>query len=104
MDTPSDNLNHQDIHRSERQGQYDFLINGNILSHIFALPQFMTQHNCEDLKPTDTPSTVSRFTQAYSDHIFNPTCSHNPMVAQSNQSQYLTLLKQSCARNISETC
>ena len=29
-----------------------------ILSNTFALPQFMAQHNCEDLNPTDTPSTV----------------------------------------------
>ena len=59
----------------------------------------MTQHNCEDLKPSDTPSTVSSFIQVSSDIIFNPTCPHNPMVAQSYQSQYLTLLKQSCSHN-----
>ena len=32
----------------------------------------MAQHNCEDLKPIDTPSTFSTFTQASSNHISNP--------------------------------
>ena len=57
IDTPSDNLNHQDTHVCEKQGQDDFLIHGTDLSHNFALPQFMAQHNCEDLMPIDTPST-----------------------------------------------
>ena len=57
----------------------------------------MAQHNCEDLKPTDTPSTFSTFTQASSDHTSNPICAHNPMETQCNQSQYLTLLKEICA-------
>ena len=54
IDTPSDNLNHQDTHVCERQGQDDFLIHATDLSHNFDLPQFMAQHNCEDLKPIDT--------------------------------------------------
>ena len=69
------------------------------LSHTFALPQFMAQHSCEDLKPTDTPSTFSTFIPASSDHTFHPTCAHNPMATQCNQSQYLTLVKQICAHN-----
>ena len=62
IDTPSDNLSHQDTHICERQGQDDFLIHATDLSHNFALPQFRAQHNCEDLKYTDTPSIVSTFT------------------------------------------
>ena len=80
IDTPSDILNHQDTHVCEKQGQDDFLIHTIELSHNFALPQFMAQHNCEDLKPIDTPSTFPSFTQC-------------------NQSEYLTLLKQICAHN-----
>ena len=50
IDTPSDNLNHQDSHASEKLGQDDtFLIHTTNHSHIFALHQFMAQHNCEDL-------------------------------------------------------
>ena len=62
IDTLSDNLNHQDTHVCENQGQDDFLIHATDLSHNFALPQLMAQHNCDDLKPTDTPSTFSTFT------------------------------------------
>ena len=57
----------------------------------------MAQHNCEDLKPIDTPSTLSTITQATSDHTSNPMC--DPKVTQCNQSQYLTLWKQICAHN-----
>ena len=59
----------------------------------------MAQHNCEDLKPTDTPSTVPTTLQAFSDHSFNPKCAHNLMATQCNQSQYLPLMKQSCTHN-----
>ena len=38
IDTPSDNLNHQDIHVCEQQGKDDFLINTTNLSHSFAQP------------------------------------------------------------------
>ena len=99
IDTPSDNLHHQDTHVCEKQDQDDFLIHATNLSHNFALPQFMAQHNCEDLKPTDTPSTVSTCTQVCSDHTSNPICAHNSMATQCNQSQYPTLLKQICAHN-----
>ena len=67
IDAPYDNLSHQETHIYE-----DILIHANILSHTFTLPQFMTQHNCEDLKPTDTPSTVPTAFQASSNHTFNP--------------------------------
>ena len=77
VDTPSDNLNHQNTHVCEKQGQDEFLIHATDLSHNFALPQFMTQQNCEDLKPIDTPSTFSTFTQASSDHTSNQICAHN---------------------------
>ena len=99
IDTPSDHLNHPDIHVCEKQGQDKFLIHATDLSHNFALPQFMAQHICEDLKPIDTPSTFSTFTQASTDHTSNPICAHIPMAYQCNRSQYLTLLKQICAHN-----
>ena len=54
IDTTSDNLHHQDTHVCEKQDQDDFLIHATNLSHNFTLPQFMAQHNCEDLKPIDT--------------------------------------------------
>ena len=84
----------------EKLGQDDTcLIHVPNLSHIFALPQFMAQHSCEDLNPTDNPSTVPTFTQASIDHTLNPICAHNPMATQCNQSQYLTLSNKVCAHN-----
>ena len=79
--------------------QDDILIHATNLSHNFTLPQFMAQHNCEDLKPTDTPSTFSTFTQVSNNHTSNQICSHNSMATHCNQSQYPTLLKQICAHN-----
>ena len=38
IDTPSDNLNHQDAHVCENQGQDDFLTHATDLSHDFSLP------------------------------------------------------------------
>ena len=46
LDAPNDNPNHYDIHTCEIQD--DILIHATNLSNTFALPQFMTQHNCED--------------------------------------------------------
>ena len=86
IDASNGNLNHQDTHICEIQD--DILIHATNLSHTFALPQFMTQHNYEDLDPTDTPSTVPNAIQATSDQTFNPRCAHNPMATQCNQSQY----------------
>ena len=61
----------------------------------------MAQHNCEHLKPIDTPNTFSTFAQASSDHTSNQICADHSMATQCNQSQYLTLLKQICAHNSS---
>ena len=89
IDTPSDNLNHQDTHVCENQD--DILIHATNLSHTFAPPQFMAQHNYEGLNPTDTPSTVPTTIQASIEHTFNPRSAHSPMATQCNQSQYPTL-------------
>ena len=87
IDTPSDNVNFQNTHICENEDV--IIIHATNLSHTFALPQFMAQHNYEDLKPTDYPSTVPTATQATSDQTFNSRCAHNPMATQCNQSQYL---------------
>ena len=57
--TPSNNLNHQDTHVCEKQGQDDFLVHATELTHNFALPKFISKHWCEDMKPIDTPSRFS---------------------------------------------
>ena len=75
IDAPNGNLNHLDTHICENQD--DTLIHATNLSHTFALPQFMAQHNYEDLKPTDTPRTVPTAIQATSDQIFNPSCAQS---------------------------
>ena len=59
----------------------------------------MAQHTWENLKPTDTLSTVPTFIQASCDHTLNPICAHNPITTQCNQSHYLTSLNQICALN-----
>ena len=81
IDMPSDNLNHHDTHVCENQD--DILIHATNLSHTFALPQFMAQHNYEELNPTDTPSTVATTIHASSVHPFSPWCAHKPMSVQS---------------------
>ena len=86
IEAPNGNLNHQDTHNCHNQD--DILIHATILSRTFALPQLMAEHNCEDLKPTDTPRTVPTTIQATSDQTFSPRCSHNPMATQCNQSQH----------------
>ena len=48
IDAPHDNLNH---HGFEEQDQDVILTHATILSHTFALPQFMDQHNYEDQEP-----------------------------------------------------
>ena len=45
----------------KRQGHNDYLIHATDLSHNFALPQFMTQHNYEDLKPIGLPESNPEF-------------------------------------------
>ena len=68
-------------------------------SHNFVLPQFLAQHNYENLDPTYTPSAVPTALQAPSDDTYNPKCAHNPMETQCNKSQYPTLMKHNCTHN-----
>ena len=86
IDAPNGNLNHQDTHNCENQD--DILIHATILCLTFALPQLMAEHNCEDLKPTDAPSTVTTNILATCDQTFNRRCACIPMATQCNQSQY----------------
>ena len=90
IDTPSDNLNFQNTYVCENEDV--IIIHATNLSHTFALPEFMAQHNYEDLKPTDTPSTVPTTIQATSDQPFNPRCAHNPMELSAINLSTLTLI------------
>ena len=65
IDVPHDNINH---HGFEEQDQDVILRHATILSHTFALPQFMDQHNYEDQEPTDTQITVPTAFQVSCDH------------------------------------
>ena len=56
-------------------------------------------HNCDDLDPTDTPSSVPTTLQAPSDDTYNPKCTHSLMETQCNHSQYPILMKQNCTHN-----
>ena len=85
IDASHDNIIHEDTHVYEEQDQDVILTHATILSHTFALPQFMDQHNCEDQDPTDTPSTVPTAFQVSCDHTLHPECTHNPMAIQYNQ-------------------
>ena len=71
IDVPYDNLSNQQTHVCEKRGQNDLFIHATTLSHNVSLPQFMAQHNCEQLKPICTPGTTSTFNQASSDHTSN---------------------------------
>ena len=77
FDAPNDNPNHYDIHTCENQD--DILIHATNLSNIFALPQFMAQHTCEDQEPTYDSSAVPTASQASCDHTIKPKCAHNLM-------------------------
>ena len=66
-----------------------------------ALPQFLTQHNCDDLDPTDAPSSAPTALQAPSDDTSNPKCTHSLMETQCNHSQYPILMKKNCTHNLS---
>ena len=77
FDAPNDNPNHYDIHTCENQD--DILLHATNLSNIFALPQFMAQHTCEDQEPTVDPIAVPTASQASCDHTIKPKCAHNPM-------------------------
>ena len=85
IDAPHDNVNHHDIHGFEEQDQDVILTHATILSHTFALPQFMEQHNCEDQEPTDNPTTIPTTFQDSCDHSLHPKCTHNPMAIQCNK-------------------
>ena len=85
IDAPHDNLNHHILHACEEQDQDVILTHSTILSHTFALPQFMDQHNYEFQDPTDTPSTVQTACQVSCDHFLHPECTHNLMEIQCNQ-------------------
>ena len=85
IDAPHDNLNHHVRHACEEQDQDVILSHATILSHTFALPQFMDQHNCEDQDPTDTPSTIPTTFQVSCDHTLHLECTHNLMAFQCNQ-------------------
>ena len=85
IDASHDNLNHHDIHACEEQDQDVILTHATILTHTFALPQFMDQHNYEDQDPPDTPSIVPTAFQVSCDHTLHPECAHNRMEIQCNQ-------------------
>ena len=76
LDAPNNNLNHYNFHTCENQD--DILIHTTNLSNIFALPQFMVQHTCDDQEPTDDPIAVPTASQASCDHTLKPKCAHNP--------------------------
>ena len=82
IDAPHDNLNH---HGFEEQDQDVILTHATILSHTFALPQFIDQHNYEDKEPTDTPITVPTAFQVSCGHSLHHECTHNLMATQCNQ-------------------
>ena len=64
-----------------------------------ALPQFLTNHHCDDLDPTETPSAVPTALQAPSDDTYNPKCPHSLMETQCNHSQYPIMMKKNCTHN-----
>ena len=83
IDTPYDNLCHQETHNCEQLCKDDpFLTHATNLSLTFAIPHFMAQHSCEDLNLTDTPITVPILTKAYSGHALSLICAHNPFASQ----------------------
>ena len=77
LDAPNNNLNHYNFHTCENQD--DIVIHTTNLSNIFALPQFMAQHTCDDQEPTDDPIAVPTASQASCDHTLKPKCTHNPI-------------------------
>ena len=85
IDAPHYNLNDHVPHDCEEQDQDTILTHATILSHTFALPQFMDQHNYENQEPTDTPSTIPTAFQVSCDHTLHPECTHNLMGIQCNQ-------------------
>ena len=84
IDAPHDNISHEDTHVYEEQDQDVILTHATILSHTFALTQFMDQHNCEDEEPTNTPSTIPTSFQVSCDLTLHPECTHNIMAIHCN--------------------
>ena len=85
IDEPHDNISHEDTHVYEKQDQDVILAHVTILSHTFALPQFMDQDNYENQDPTDTPITVPTTFQVSCDLTLHPECTHNLKAIQCNQ-------------------
>ena len=79
-------------HESSRQTQTH-------QGYVFARVNQSKHHNCDDLDPTDTPSSVPTALQAPSDDTYNPKCTHSLMETQCNHSQYPILLKKNCTHN-----
>ena len=111
IDTPSDNLSHQESHNCEESCQDDpFLTHATNLSLTFAPPHFMEQHNCEDLKPTDTRNTVPNSNKASSGHASNTNCAHNLFSSQISKANpptpwflHVQTLGSNCLRSLLET-
>ena len=82
IDAPHEDLSHQATHVFEEQ---DILSHATILSHTFALPQFIDQHNYEYQDTTGTPITVPTAFQVSCDHLMHPECTHSPMAIQCKQ-------------------
>ena len=68
---------------------------------VFARVNQSKHHSCDDLDPTDTPSSVPTALQAPSDDTYNPKCTHSLMETQCNHSQYPILMKKNCTHNLS---
>ena len=66
---------------------------------VFARVNQSKHHNCDDLDPADTPSTVPTTLQAPSDDTYNPKCTHSLKETQCNHSQYPILIKKMCTHN-----
>ena len=79
IDAPHDNTSHENTHVYEEQDQDIILTHATILSHTFALPQFMDQHNFENQEPTDTPNTIPTAFQVSCDLTLHHECTHSPM-------------------------
>ena len=67
--------------------------------YVFARVNQSKHHNCDDLNPTDTPSSVPTALQAPSDDTYKPKCTHSLMETQCNHSQYPILMKKNCTHN-----
>ena len=66
-------------------------------------PQQVHQHSqdepCDDLDPTETPSSVPTALQDPSNDTYSPKCTHSLMETQCNHSQYSILMKKICTHD-----